>query len=480
MARVQETAASLVVPSILIDMPQNADQPVFFLDTPRAEGGLNHRYFVASPLDHLESKISRYAALARENLIGRDYIAASRTAAQVSRGQEREGLELLVLAGISTADAARTARLQRLLVIMLNSMPDAPVPVEQSSHGLLLPSQRIADMEHRLRAELDQGIIASSGRSESSAEAAQLTKVAKGRRLFPLRIIFVCGTLLIVALGVWKLLHRRAEEPSAGKPVPSDGHRISVSIEMQHREDWKFLEDDPIWQNVGRLTGLSDNWDVAAANTWASQVLLESDPSVIITNGPINPADVRDNLNVKLLLNSVENVIKSGTPIDSASVSKEWLRLSGSNATKLNNLLRDLTLGDAEAKNIGTLKTCLLEWSRAVITFVDDKSGAPQALQAGAIHSVNSLRKLVSIQSKAIPILVNADLQRLEFVTEFLNSDEFAKAVEVSAYGKDWQSREWQERLKQLHDMSTDGKLAPAVKRLIERLAAASAPFRIN
>jgi hypothetical protein len=480
MARVQETAASIVVSPILIAMPQNSDQFIFFLDTPRAAGGLNHRYFVASPANNDESKITHYATLARENLIGSDYIAASRPAAQVSRGQEREGLELLVLAGISTADATRTAHLLRVLGTMLNSMPDSPVPVEQSSHGLLLPSQRMADMEHKLRAELNQDISASPGRPESNAEATQPAKVAKGRRHFPLRIIFVCGTLLVVALGVWKLPYRRTEEPFTGKPVPSDGHRISVPIEKQHREDWKFLEDDPIWKNLGSLTGLSDNWDVAAANTWASQILMESDPSVIITNGPTNSADVRDNLNVRLLLNSVENVIKSGTPIDSASVSKEWLRLSGSNATKLNNLLRDLTPGDAESKNIGTLKTCLLEWSRAVITFVDDKSGAPQPLQAGAIHSVNSLRKLVSDQSKAIPILMNADLQRLEFVTEFLNSDEFAKAVEVSAYGKDWQSREWQERLNQLHDMSTDGKLAPAVKRLIERLAAASAPLRIN
>jgi hypothetical protein len=104
----------------------------------------------------------------------------------------------------------------------------------------------------------------------------------------------------------------------------------------------------------------------------------------------------------------------------------------------------------------------------------------PEALQAEAARNADSLRKLIGDQSKAILVLANADLLRLEFVTEFLNGVEFAKAVEESAYGKDWRSREWPERLKQLHDMSTDGKLNTAVKRLVVRLDAAATPLRIQ
>lgn len=479
MARVQETAASVVVPSILIDMPQNSDQFIFFLDTPRAAGGLNHRYFVASPVNNDESKITHYATLARENLFGRDYIGASRPAAQVSRGQEREGLELLVLAGISTADAERTAFLRRLLQTMLDSMPDAPVPVDQSSQGLLLSSRRLADMERTLQAELKRSPSCES--LISNAKTDDRAKATNRSGCYPfLLIAIVCGTLIGMIVAAWKLSYRQTETPRANKPYPSNAPGISQSSAKHQREDWSFLENDPNWQNLGRLTGLLEKWDVADAVSWATQLLQEADPSAGFTKELIKPGDIHDNSKVGLLLSSVEHVINSGSAVDASSVSKEWLRLSGNDASKLNNLFRDLTSGGADGNNIGTLKTCLWEWSRAVIAFVDDKTEVPQALQVEAILDADSLRKLVADRSKAIPVLATADLLRLEFLTAFLNSEEFAKAVEESAYGKDWHSREWPERLKQLHDMSTDGKLNPAVKRLVVRLDAAATPLRIQ
>jgi hypothetical protein len=481
MARVQETAASIVVSPILIAMPQNSDQFIFFLDTPRAAGGLNHRYFVASLLNNDESKITHYATLARENLIGRDYIAVSRTAAQVSRGQEREGLELLVLAGISTANETHTAQLLQVLGTMLDSMPDAPVPVEQSSKGLLLPSRRIADMECELRAELNQNINPPSERLAANAKAARHTRAANTRgRYFLLCIAVACGTLLGIAAGVWKLSHWQTETPSTNKPNPGKGHPVSPSAEEHQRGDWRFLENDLKWTNLGRVTGLPDDWNAATAASWATQLLKEADPLAVITNEFIKPDDIHNNSKVGLLLSSVEHVMESGSPVVDSSVSKEWLRLSGNDASKLNNLFRDLTPGGADGKNIGTLKICLLEWSRAVIAFADDNAGVHDALKVEATRNADSLRKLIVAQSGAIPVLVNADLMRLEFVTGFLNGEDFAKAVEESAYGKDWRSREWPERLKQLHDMSTDGKLNPAVKRLVVRLDAAATPLRIQ
>ena len=130
---------------------------VLFLDTPRAEGELNHRFFVASPEDCDELQIVRYAEAARANLTGEDYLAISRPVAQVSRGEQRPGLELLVLAGITTGDPSQTARLRERLNAMLHSFQDTSLPVETDSTGLLIPSRRIAGLQQQLRVELAPG-----------------------------------------------------------------------------------------------------------------------------------------------------------------------------------------------------------------------------------------------------------------------------------------------------------------------------------
>ena len=186
-----------------------------FLDTPRADG-LNHRFFVTSPSECDESEILKYSGDARESLSGVDYLAVSRPVLQVSRSQVRDGRELLVLFGISTQDPGRTSILRRRLEKMLNSILDAPIPVDDPSVGMLVPSQQIAEFERELRGE--HHLVAPSRSPSSRKSDSHVRKGIRGAMVV---------TLAVVAVGFSILTWKRSHQRRGGDQTKSDGDRES-------------------------------------------------------------------------------------------------------------------------------------------------------------------------------------------------------------------------------------------------------------
>ena len=448
--------------SSLKPMPLDLAAICCFFDTPRAADGLNHRYFIGSPVKSDEALITRYATLARESLTGPDYVAVSRPAVQVSRGQEREGLELLVVAGIPMLSDAGKAQLRQFLEVLLDSLNDSPMPVEGAANGLVLPSQRIADMDRKVRAFLGSANNRPLGSTMSVSKKPQpeLSRRSSRNRI-PYLVTIVC--LLAAGLVAWGLTHRKSSYSSSshGNPSPLPS---SDSIEPSSGpKDWDFLrKENSAWPELGRLTGLPERWnrDVATAEKWASNLLREADPlSLTAANIGRKPTDIQTNDKVKVLLNTVENLKSKHSNPDPKNVSLEWLKkMTSLNSTILNEFWSAITKNNKQPEDIFALKSCLSDWTQKLLIFVDEPANVSKNLLSP--EDTTLLRNLNNEVSPKIQVVTNADLERFRLIEKFFQSEQFSSIVQKSDYGKDWRSRGWPERLEKLKSLSKDANLS--------------------
>lgn len=428
---------------------------VLFLDTPRAEGELNHRFFVASPEDCDERQIVRYAETARANLTGEDYLAISRPVAQVSRGQTRSGLELLVLAGITTGDPSQTARLRERLNAMLHSFQDTSLPVETDSTGLLIPSRRIAELQQQLRVELAPG----SARAASAARPARTGVWNAPRLKFGAVLVLLAVAALSIVIVIAQNRKSGGSPPQNGEsPKPSDGEK----------RDWKFLSDDSGWAKLAELTGLPVDWKLADASRWAERLMKTADPDWNAQQ-QASPDGLRGNIKVLDLLHAVSSTASPERTPDADSVSNKWLSLQGKDAESFSGFWMDLK--KRGNPNTAALKKLLHDWERALVSLSKSKeSDIPTALRQELMDFAKKASVLPDKVASPIQILVQTDLRRFLEITEIMDGASFAEAAGKSKYGEAWNSRHWHERLDSLKGLSTDGQLPADLRRFFEAL----------
>ena len=416
-------------------MSSNCPKPVLFLDTPRAGEGLNHRFFVASPPDCDEEEINGYAVRARKTPDGSDYISCSRQVLQITRGQIRDGLELLVLAGVAMDNPSMTSRVRERMISMLSTLPDFPVPV----HGppsLLIHSDQIEGFERELRGE----VAAVSCGSEKSMPY-QTPSSPKAIRRIPMKLICIALFACIVICTCLFASHIRQvgkNKDSSGKANTKQGSGQTTATGDMRRipgtiADWKFL-DEPEWKNLASVTGLPPGADDEAKSRWAGALLIEAEPGCHARN-PCR--DIQRNDNVKLLLNAVP---PSGDSSKADAVSKKWIELRGGQAEGLSEFWTALNerFGKRPGGIISSMrmKELLREWGQ----------------------TINEKGQTATVTTE-IQILMEADLQRFLHVQEFMNGDEFISDIGKSAWGKDWKQSSWLDRLEKLDGLSKDGKL---------------------
>ena len=451
---------------------------LLFLDTPRAGDGLNHRYFVASPPNCDEEEIVRYARQARANQNGPDYLAAARPVSQISRGQTRTGLELLVFAGIATGDAAQNTRMRARLDSMLDSLHEAPVAIEDGGVGLLMPSRQIAEFQSELRAEAVPVQHPNSGaappvgkrlRNNVKSRNCRVTAVAEMIYHNKKKLLLMLST---IAAGVL-LLAQRGTPPPEAQPTPSSQPAIPFfGKKLDPEPDWSFVQREADWQNLARLTAPPrDQSNAAAVKLWAKALLTAADPRSQV--GEATPGELKQNERVKSLLNAVKSASRETQQPDAESVSKQWLSQFPSNDTKGLSEFWD-ALEARKVRKAAALKAVLFEWEQKLIGTAHDPpdvAGLREELRPFA----NMRQQRTAAGSTEIQILVQTDLDRFLRIEKLMNSGGFSDAVADSRYGKSesgtaWKSCTWPERLENLKGLSGDRKLPEPMRELCNKL----------
>jgi hypothetical protein len=420
---------------------------LLFLDTPRASGGLNHRFLVASADAGDEQRIVHYSQAARAAEAGDDYLAVSRPAEQVLDGQTRTGLELLVLAGISTGDSARTNALRARLEEMLHSLPDGPVVVDGAVNGLLIQDARIAAFERELR-------------ERATPPASSTTSPARSRH--------VVRNALLVGIPALVIPFAATRKPKEAGQVPPTGvEKTSIfQREDRARQAWSFL-DEPDWSKLARLTGLPQDANPEAIASWAARLLKEADPD---GTPAVTPEEVRQNTEVLKLLSSVQ-----AHGENAEALSKAWLNaLPANDQTGLLEFWRAL-----EAKHprrASHVKIVLAKWERAIGELAQGSTPGAEALR-GELSAFKTISAPAVEALPPVQILVEADRRRFERVNAFLASRAFGALAKQSDSGTEWESRDWEFRLMKLPKLSTDHnrEFPDDVRRLCEKLNAALA-----
>ncbi len=424
-------------------MNRHAHNIVLFLDTPRAEGELNHRFFVASPDDCDERQIVRYAGAARANLTGEDYLAVSRPVAQVSRGQTRTGLELLVLAGITTGDPSQTAQLREKLNAMLHSFQDTSFPVDTDSSGLLIPNRRIAELQQQLSAELAPGSAIVPKRARPG-----VLPILKFGTMLVLLVVVAVSIGLVLALK--KKSGGNSQQSGESPESPNDG-----------KNDWEFLSNDPSWKQLAQLTGLRPDRKLAAANLWAESLMKAADPNWDAQQRA-SPERLKENTEVRRLLEAVSSAASS----DAKLVSEKWLFLRGRDAESLLGFWKDI-----KTLNAAALKQLLHDWEGALVSLSKSNgSDIPPDLRNELTDFAKKVLALPDKVAPGIQILVETDLLRFLSITKIMDGNPFAEAVKSSELGTDWTSRTWDVRLKRLAELSTSPKLSDGLQKFFKTL----------
>lgn len=440
---------------------------ILFLDTPRASEGLNHRFFVASTENCAEARIKSYAESARQGLNGADYVAVARTALQVSRGQVRNGRELLVLADISTQDSASTNMLRNRLKEMLNSIPDASIPVDDPSVGMFVPNSQLAEFERKLRDEFPLADTPPKSRTHEGGNSG------KGRSRY---MKFAAMAVIALVIGVvWQKWHGRDARGPTGSAHPTGqttsnagqgGSGTTPSGGAAHEEDgdWSFLRTEDDWRTLATLCGLKSPWRAKEAKAWALDLLREADPdSSRDAMREVEADDFKRNNHVNELRGLINSFIHSGKGTDPDSLSEEWINRRGNEGQAISLFWRALKGPDGKDKvSAIQLKKLLVEWERAIHTL---KMSEPDALK-GANLSQHPR------DGAEIRILVIADLKRFEAIQNFLTTGSFLKEVKDAGYDN-WVSRSWEEKLLYILRMGNSTRLKKSYQDFCKGLNAA-------
>jgi len=112
-----------------------------FLDTPRAGDGLGHRWVVPEkPRLPSEALISEFAARARADSEGEDYISVSRDANQTVGATSRKGRELIVAAGISCTPIDVRNDVRSVMQTFLEGFEPSTVEWHRAGRGVMVTS----------------------------------------------------------------------------------------------------------------------------------------------------------------------------------------------------------------------------------------------------------------------------------------------------------------------------------------------------
>lgn len=433
---------------------------VLFLDTPRAGEGLNHRFFVAHPAGCDEAQVVHWARQARENSSGLDYLAVSRPVSQVLRGQARSGTELLVFAGISTGDSERNAQIRARLNSMLDMLQREQVAAEGNGLGLLLPSRKIAEFQRELRSQTE----AAQDSTESAGPPAPSRRQGKLKLLLMLSLIVVFGAVVLAQIGAPHGKSRPANDKSPESASKEKKGARSFSSKKEPEPDWSFLRDDPYWQSLTRLTAFHGGQaNATAAQSWANSLLTAADPRWQAKE--VTPGDLKNNKHVGNLLDAVRSASRETSRPDAESVSMQWLSSLPSNDTK------DISefwaaLSKPKSMSATALKKLLLDWEQKLIVAASHPTDL--ANLGEELRPFAALTKEPA--TTAIQILAQPDIDRFLRMKAFFDSVEFSNAIGQSAYGEDWRSRDWTERLRKLKGLSTDGQLPGPLRSLCNEL----------
>lgn len=407
-----------------------------FLDTPRANGGLNHRFFVTSPNDCNEATIREYAQRARENVIGTDYLAASRTVHQVTRGQVRDGSELIVLYGISTNDPDINNILLKRLKEMLHLVSNEPIPVCTPSFGMLVENQQIEKFERELNNEYSM--------VESPYSPSIQRPTHSGRKLFGPRRILALMSVVAIAVSFPQLMTSLGGKGNGGsdKGTASQTQRSDeqgTEKAPKEFEDWSFLRGEE-WKRLGGLTGLKEEWTTKEAEDWATNLLREADPSQdtkqVLSDG-LKPNDFKQNREVSKLA----ELCKENNDAD--RISEDWLNQIGNDSARILDFWKELKelAKDNKVESLA-LKNLLRAWIQEVRT-AEESEESSKVLIAPSPKEANPNR---------ITILVKNDLKLFDEVEQYLTSDKFFKFVGVQE-PKEWKKAEWSSRLQLIRGM---------------------------
>ncbi|MEI7912289.1 MAG: hypothetical protein WCK77_21870 [Verrucomicrobiota bacterium] len=453
---------------------------ILFLDTPRADG-LNHRFVVASPVNCDESEILKYSGDARESLNGADYLAVSRPVLQVSRSQVRDGRELLVLADISTHDPGPKNSLRRRLNEMLNSIPDAPIPVDDPSIGMLVPSHQIAEFERELREEFLP--IAPSRNPPFQKSDRHVKSGIRGVMFVTLAVVAVFSIL------TWKLSHRRGGE----YPTESDGGSVSPTTvkndgtanpskgrtrrsSTEKDEEWSFLRENE-WAHLAELTGLRSGWTAKDANTWAANLLREADSNIDVVQ-EVTPDILKYDNNVNELLEAFRSAPINASMPDADSVSEAWIGRRGNDGRALLDFWVALREKSKE-QNVSALKlrNLLATWEQALDTLKEDDE-VKKSLDNGRISEVSPRHKPPTIGHLKSDILLEADLRHFRSVESFLRSDYFLGAIKDTGSGDRFEALLWQKKLMVIHDLGINREIPKPIAKFCKSLDDAVQEFR--
>jgi hypothetical protein len=445
---------------------------ILFLDTPRATEGLNHRFFVASPENCAESEIKRYAQSARRSLAGADYIAVTRTALQVSRGQARNGRELLVLADISTRDPTSANMLRNRLNEMLNSMPDAPIPVDNPSAGMLVPSRQLAAFERELRGEFSLADTPLKSRIHESGRS--------GKRPSQFMLFAAMAIIAVIIGAAWQKWHNRdsggltGSEDNTGQTTANarnegNGSNPSGGTAHEGDGDWGFLRTDNDWRILANLCGLKSTWRAEDAKGWALELLREAETdSSRVAVREVSADDFKRNNDVNELLAPIRTFVPAGQGTDPDSLSEEWINLRGNEGQALSAFWNALKGPNGKQKvSAIQLKKLLVKWELAMHTL--------KMSDQDAVKGVN-----LSQQPRGgaeIRILVKADLKRFEAIQNFLMAGSFLDELKKAGYDN-WESRTWKEKLQLIPGMGSSSGMNKDTREFCKSLDAAVKEMR--
>ena len=391
--------------------------PFLILDTPRGPDGAC--WFVANRLQINDAVVERLSTDARSKrdagqpLVGNGYVAVAHPAIQILKERQRQGHELLILAGLGGNAVGLETGIQTILnqkLIALAPMSGQIINGKSGSTGILRSSDQVLALE---KAVLD--------------EVASLTKAAKIRssahksgHLFTKLLVVI----MAIVLGVTVIRMGRAGISAVG------GYVVSVFNQMTApapRDSLQFMSEGD-WGRIAKVAGMPDSVDHDQRLSFARLLYREiclfaaSDSDVKERAIETEMPKTKEPAAIEFL--GAAQLVK-GDPMPS-SLSQSYFRVLGSDSSgeKQLRLFIEAFIDTDETHAIDACK-CIRNWQSAICNYVlvapsealfkTQAEGAKNAFDSWPLPIIHDPKIMTN------DFLTVADGKRILIISSFLN-----------------------------------------------------------